>query len=73
MTATFDMKLIQRGARLRRSPFFEATQKYGAQRYTVYNHMYLPTCYDDLEADGSRPRAPTYSWRGWRSRESRWT
>ena len=51
MTATFDMKLIQRGARLRRSPFFEATQKYGAQRYTVYNHMYLPTCYDDLEAE----------------------
>jgi aminomethyltransferase len=51
MTATFDMKLIQRGARLRRSPFFEATLKYGAQRYTVYNHMYLPTCYDDLEAE----------------------
>jgi aminomethyltransferase len=45
------MKLIQRGARLRRSPFFEATLKYGAQRYTVYNHMYLPTCYDDLEAE----------------------
>jgi len=49
MAATFDMKLIQRGARLRRSPFFEATLKYGAQRYTVYNHMFLPTCYDDLE------------------------
>ncbi len=51
MTATFDMKLIQRGARLRRSPFFEATLKSGAQRYTVYNHMFLPTCYDDLEAE----------------------
>jgi aminomethyltransferase len=51
MTATFDMKLIQRGARLRRSPFFEATLKYGAQRFTVYNHMFLPTCYDDLEAE----------------------
>jgi len=51
MTATFDMRLIQRGARLRRSPFFEATLKYGAQRYTVYNHMFLPTCYGDLEAE----------------------
>lgn len=51
MTGTFDMKLIQRGARLRRSPFFEATLKYGARRYTVYNHMFLPTCYDDLEAE----------------------
>ncbi|MBK5096153.1 MAG: glycine cleavage system protein T [Gemmatimonadetes bacterium] len=45
------MRLIQRGARLRRSPFFEATLKYGAQRYTVYNHMFLPTCYGDLEAE----------------------
>lgn len=51
MTGTFDMKLIQRGSRLRRSPFFEATLKYGAQRYTVYNHMFLPTCYGDLEAE----------------------
>ncbi len=51
MTATFDMTLIQRGARLRRSPFFEATQRHGARRYTVYNHMFLPTCYDDLEAE----------------------
>src|SRR3990172_7305885 len=51
MTSTFDMALIQRGARLRRSPFFEATRRHGARRYTVYNHMFLPTCYDDLEAE----------------------
>jgi aminomethyltransferase len=51
MTSGFDMALIQRGARLRRSPFFEATQRYGCQRYTVYNHMFLPTCYDDLEKE----------------------
>ena len=51
MTSTFDMKQIQRGARLRRSPFFDATLKHGAKRYTVYNHMFLPTCYDDLEAE----------------------
>jgi glycine cleavage system aminomethyltransferase T len=43
----FDMRLIQRGARLRRSPFFEATQRYGCRAYTVYNHTFLPSYYDD--------------------------
>ena len=47
MTETFDMSLIQRGARLRRSPFFEATQRAGCKAYTVYNHMFLPSYYDD--------------------------
>ncbi len=51
MAANFDMALIQRGARVRRSPYFEATQRAGCRRYTVYNHMFLPTCYDDLEAE----------------------
>ena len=43
----FDMRLIQRGARLRRSPFFEATRRYGCRAYTVYNHTFLPSYYDD--------------------------
>lgn len=47
----FDMTLIQRGARLRRSPFFEATQRYGCKAYTVYNHTFLPSFYDDPEAE----------------------
>jgi aminomethyltransferase len=51
MTATFDMRLIQRGARLRRTPYFAATQRYGARAYTVYNHMFFPINYDDLEAE----------------------
>lgn len=51
MTATFDMALLQRGARLRRSPFFEATQAYGAQGYTTYNHMLFPIRFADLEAE----------------------
>src|SRR5256712_13895016 len=42
-----EMRLIQRGARLRRSPYFEATQRYGCRAYTVYNHMFLPSYYDD--------------------------
>jgi aminomethyltransferase len=48
---TFDMTLVQRGARLRRSPFFEATQRYGAKGYTVYNHMLFPTCFADFEEE----------------------
>jgi aminomethyltransferase len=47
----FDMNLVQRGARLRRSPFFEATQRYGARAYTVYNHMLFPISFGDLEEE----------------------
>ena len=47
----FDMALVQRGARLRRSPFYEATQRWGAKAYTTYNHMLFPICFDDLEAE----------------------
>ena len=51
MSPTFDMALIQRGARLRRSPYFESTLRAGCRSYTVYNHMFLPTRYDDLHAE----------------------
>jgi glycine cleavage system aminomethyltransferase T len=47
----FDMNLVQRGARLRRSPFFEATQRHGAKAYTVYNHMLFPINFADLEEE----------------------
>jgi aminomethyltransferase len=47
----FDMNLIQRGARLRRSPFFEATQRHGAKAYTVYNHMLFPIRFADFEEE----------------------
>ena len=43
----FDAALVQRGARLKRSPYFECTQRAGCRGYTVYNHMLLPICYDD--------------------------
>ena len=43
----FDPSLIQRGARLKRSPYFACTQRAGCRGYTVYNHMLLPICYDD--------------------------
>jgi aminomethyltransferase len=51
MSGTFDMAKIQRGARLRRSPFFEASRRSGCWGYTVYNHMFLPIGYDDLESE----------------------
>ena len=44
---SFDMALIQRGARLRRSPFFESTLRAGCKSYTIYNHTFLPSYYDD--------------------------
>ena len=47
----FDMSLVQRGARLRRSPFYEAEQRYGPLGYTVYNHMLFPIRYDEFEAE----------------------
>lgn len=37
--------LISFGPRVRKSPYFEATLRYGAKSFTVYNHTYLPTCY----------------------------
>lgn len=51
MHQSFDMQLIQRGARLKRSPYFEATQRAGCRGYTVYNHMFLPIAYDELEQE----------------------
>ena len=51
MPETYDMRLIQRGARLRRSPFFESTLRAGCKAYTVYNHTFLPSYYDDPEKE----------------------
>jgi glycine cleavage system aminomethyltransferase T len=49
MTTPFDMSLVQQGARLRRSPYYEAEQKYGPKGYTVYNHMLFPIRFDTFE------------------------
>ena len=49
--AEFDMSVMQQGARLRRSPFYEATQRYGPLGFTVYNHMLFPIRFADLEAE----------------------
>jgi glycine cleavage system aminomethyltransferase T len=49
MAEPFDMGLVQRGARNRRTPYYEATQKYGPKGMTVYNHMYFPIRFDSFE------------------------
>lgn len=32
--------------RVRKSPYFNSTMKYGAQAFSVYNHMYMPVSYE---------------------------
>ncbi len=51
MTESFDMGLVQRGARNRRTPYYRATQKYGPQGFTVYNHMYFPIRFGTFEEE----------------------
>jgi len=51
MPEPFDMSLVQRGARNRRTPYYEATQRYAPQGMTVYNHMYFPIRFDTFEAE----------------------
>src|SRR5919106_1932292 len=58
----FDPALIQRGARLKRSPYFAATQRSGCLGYTVYNHMLLPIRYDTFEAEYERLLADVTLW-----------
>lgn len=38
-------------SRIRRSPFFEATRRYGVTAFSVYNRMYLPMRYSDPETE----------------------
>ena len=51
MEDAFDMGMVQRGARNRRTPYYEATQRYGPKGFTVYNHMYFPIRFDSFEAE----------------------
>jgi glycine cleavage system aminomethyltransferase T len=49
--AEFDMSQVQRGARNRRTPYYEAEQRHSPLGYTVYNHMYFPIRFDTFEAE----------------------
>lgn len=37
--------------RIRKSPYFESTERWGCRAYTTYNNMYLPLVYEDLVSD----------------------
>ena len=37
------------GTQIRKSPYFDATVKWGAQDFSVYNHMYIPRDFGDPE------------------------
>ena len=43
--------LISIGPRVRKSPYFEATLRWGAKAFTIYNHVYMPTSYGDPVAE----------------------
>ena len=43
--------LIGIGARIRKSPYFDSTIKYGATGFTIYNKMYLPTSFAGPEKE----------------------
>ena len=37
--------------RVRKSPYFNSTIKYGAQAFSVYNHMYMPISFEGTVED----------------------
>ena len=47
MTTTENVPRIMFSSRIRRSPYFEATRRYGCKSYATYNHMFIPWTYDD--------------------------
>jgi len=50
-TDSTDSTTLYFGPWYRKSPFFEATLRWGCKAYDIYNHMYLPAYYDELAAE----------------------
>ncbi|MBL94416.1 MAG: glycine cleavage system protein T [Magnetovibrio sp.] len=47
---TFDLTgQVGFGAQIRKSPFFDATMRWGCTSFSVYNHMYIPRSFGDPE------------------------
>lgn len=51
MTKKTADKLMAFGSRVRPSPFFEATLRWGASMFTSYNHTYMPTAFASPQED----------------------
>ena len=45
------LPFITFGARVLKSPYFEATRRYGCKAYTIYHHTYMPVYYVDPLTD----------------------
>lgn len=43
----FGPPLMSFGSRVHKSPYFDATRRYGCNVYTIYNHTYMPVQYED--------------------------
>lgn len=48
------MSEIAVGSRIRKSPFYNSTIASGAAKFTIYNHMYMPTSFGDPAAEYER-------------------
>lgn len=51
MSSSTNLPLLSIGPRVRKSPYYDATLRYGARNFTIYNHMYMPTVYKSPEED----------------------
>lgn len=51
MGIPFDVPKIHMYTRIRKSPYFAASQRHGVQSYSVCNRMYHPRHYDDILAE----------------------
>lgn len=49
MLLTTSNKTFGFGTQIRKSPFFDATVRWGATDFSVYNHMYIPRSFGDPE------------------------
>ncbi len=50
-TTPVSSPMISIGPRVRKSPYFDATMRWGAKAFTIYNHMYMATHYGDPVAE----------------------
>ena len=48
--------------RVRKSPYFDSTIRYGAQAFSVYNHMYMPISYKGTVEDYKRLLSGVQLW-----------
>lgn len=46
-----ELPVIAISPRVRKSPFFDATRRWGFKAFTVYNHMYMPLWFESPLAD----------------------